>query len=87
MERMEIMSQPEIHHDRIRNLTSDKANRKIDRQTDRNLRGVLAQGREAIESRLNELDKEWDIDRVLMLNFSTLVFIQLVLAVKKDKRW
>lgn len=72
--------------DRIRSLTSDRVNRNLDKKTERLLRGVEAMGPDAIRERLNEIDKEWDIDRVLMLNFSVLVFAQLLLA-RKDKRW
>ncbi len=72
--------------DRIRSLTSDRVNRNLDKKTERLLRGVEAMGPDVIRERLKEIDKEWDIDRVLMLNFSVLVFAQLLLA-RKDKRW
>lgn len=77
---------PYGHFDRIRDYTADKINHKLDHQTERIIRGVQALGPEAIQQRLNELDKEWDIDRVLMLNFSVLVFAQL-LAARKYPKW
>lgn len=77
---------PERHFDRVRDLTADKVNSKIDLKTERIIRGVKAMGPEAVEARLKELDKEWDIDRVLMFNFSALVFAQL-LAAKKNPKW
>jgi len=77
---------PEGHFDRIRNLTADKINQKLDLKTERLIRGVESMGPQAIQTRLQELDKEWDIDRMLMLNFSVLVFAQL-LAARKNKKW
>lgn len=78
--------QPEGHFDKIRKRTFTKVNRKIDLQTKLMIEDVTAMGPEAIKVRLKELDKEWDIDRVLMLNFSVLVFPQL-LAARKNKKW
>ncbi len=72
--------------DRVRALSSSQANWNIDKKTERLLKGVEALGPEAIKERLDELDKEWDIDRVLMVNFSILVFAQL-LAARKNKKW
>lgn len=85
MDSMELYN-PENHYDRIRDLTADKVNQKIDLQTERIIRGLEAMGPDAIKLRLKELEKEWDIDRVLMLNFSVLVFAQL-LAARKNRNW
>lgn len=72
--------------DRVRNMSSEQANRKIDANTRESIDRTAAAGRAAIERRLTELAKEWDVDRVLMLNFATLVFAQLV-AATRDRRW
>jgi hypothetical protein len=72
--------------DRVRHRSPDGANRKIDATTRENIARVTAQGAAAIERRLTELQKEWDVDRVLIANFAVLVFAQLV-AAKRDRRW
>lgn len=72
--------------DRIRRLSSESANRKIDQRTRESVARVTAGGRPAVEARLVELQKEWDIDRVLMANFAGLVLAQL-LAARRDRRW
>jgi hypothetical protein len=72
--------------DRVRHMSTDKANRAIDARMRDSVERVSAGGRTAIEQRLTELQQEWDIDRVLMLNFATLVFAQLV-AATRDRRW
>jgi hypothetical protein len=60
----------EEHHDRVRAMTTQKVNQKLDRNTERRIHAIQSEGPQAIRDRLEELDKEWDIDRVLMLNFS-----------------
>jgi hypothetical protein len=72
--------------DRVRHMSTDKANRAIDASTRASIERATAGGRAAIEQRLTALQQEWDIDRVLMVNFATLVFAQLV-AATRDRRW
>lgn len=40
-----------------------------------------------IDRRLQELDREWDIERTLRANASTLAFTGCVLAATSDRRW
>ncbi|MBA3640009.1 MAG: hypothetical protein H0W53_12160 [Acidobacteria bacterium] len=60
--------------------------RAIDASTRESIERATAGGRAAIEQRLVALQQEWDIDRVLMVNFAALVFAQLV-AATRDRRW
>lgn len=73
-------------YDRVRRMSLDQANQKIDAQTRESVERATAGGRMAIEERLIDLQHEWDIDRVLMLNFGVLVLAQLV-AAQRDRRW
>jgi len=75
------------HYDRVRDMTSERVNQKIDQQALQEIARVKEQGPSAIRQRLEEIEKEWDIDRVLMLNFSVLVFAQLVLAKTHNRKW
>ena len=72
--------------DRVRDMSADKANRAIDASTRESIERATAGGRAAIEQRLVALQQEWDIDRILMVNFAALVFAQLV-AATRDRRW
>lgn len=72
--------------DRVRSLSPESANRSIDRATLESIADTIAGGRAAIERRLSELQREWDVDRALVLNFSVLVLAQL-LAARRDRRW
>lgn len=90
--RMEIStSSPSVEqgleqYDRVRHMSPEGATRKIDARTRASIDHTSLKGRAAIERRLAELQQEWDVDRVLMLNFAVLVFAQLV-AARKNRRW
>jgi hypothetical protein len=82
-----IADQHELEQfDRVRRMSTDSANAKIDATMWESVERATAGGRAAIEARLVELQQEWDIDRVLMVNFSAIVLAQLV-AATKDRRW
>ena len=72
--------------DRVRHMSTNQANRAIDEHTRESIEGATEGGRAAIQDRLVALQKEWDIDRVLMVNFAAVVFAQLV-AARRDRRW
>jgi hypothetical protein len=58
--------------DRIRRYTASHVNARIDRLTWATIQQSVAAGRDAIIARLKELDREWNVDRVLMANFALL---------------
>lgn len=72
--------------DRVRRHSPEHATRKIDAHAAATVERVSAEGRDAVERRLTELQREWDVDRVLTLNFAVLVIAQL-LAARRDRRW
>lgn len=74
------------HLDRVRALTPQEFNQKIDLKTRRKISEAKAHGPRAIHARLRELDREWDVDRALLANFSVLIFAQLLLA-RKNRKW
>ncbi|MBC5994372.1 hypothetical protein [Pontibacter cellulosilyticus] len=72
---------------RVRESSTDTANQKIDRQTLENIERYGYDGPDTIDQRLKELEKEWDIERVLEVNASTLALSGIILGATKDKRW
>jgi len=48
---------------------------------------AYAAHREGIDRRLCELDREWDIERLLEMNAAALAFIGIVLGTVGDRRW
>ena len=50
---------------RVPQHTAEHINQRIRAQTEANIAGYAAAGPEAIDQRLKELDREWDIERTL----------------------
>ena len=73
--------------DRVRKTTSEKVNKEIDNQTEENIRYYYAKDAATIRARLNELDKEWDIERTLELNASLVALGGIILAAAVNKKW
>lgn len=72
--------------DRVQAHTSEAANRMIhEAMTERLVYAALHPDR--IEERLGELDREWDVERVLEANASTLALAGLALGSAVDRRW
>lgn len=74
--------------DNSRNATSDKINEGIDKRTKENIY-QLSHNLESNEvgRRIGELEKEWDIDRTLMANASTLSLAGVVLGSTVNRNW
>jgi hypothetical protein len=76
--------------DRVRAHTSASVNAQIDRETATRISEYQALGPVARGRRLAELDREWDIDRGLMLLFSALGGLTFTLGMTRKrllKRW
>lgn len=73
--------------DRVRRSTAYQYNQQIDAQTDANIQHFGALDRQRILYRIEELDREWDVERVLEVNASTLALTGLVLGLTVDRRW
>jgi hypothetical protein len=73
--------------DRVRSSTALEVNREIDRRTTSNVRRYASSSEEVIQRRIEELDREWDIERVLEVNASTLALTGLLLGVTVNRRW
>lgn len=56
--------------DRVREHSSRVVNDRIDMLARASVDKCIERGHDAIVQRLAELDREWDIDRALMLNFA-----------------
>src|SRR5690606_41343324 len=74
--------------DNSRNATADKINERIDKRTKDNIYR-LSHNLESNEvgRRIEELEKEWDIDRTLMANASTLSLAGVVLGSTVNRNW
>ena len=67
--------------------TSEQVNAKIRRETEVRIAQCAAQGKEAIDQRLAELEREWDIERTLEANAATASLIGLTLGATVNRKW
>ena len=75
------------HTDRVRANTAAQVNRRVDEQIERNIRHYSGQTKEEIYRRIQDLDQEWDIERVLETMASSLSLSGIVLGATVDRKW
>ena len=73
--------------DRVRANTSEEINRELDRQLAARVHGYEQKSSGEITSRIDELDREWDMERWLETNASAIAFSGLMLGVTHSKKW
>jgi hypothetical protein len=73
--------------ERVPAHTADHVNETIRRDTEDRIARVAARGPAAIQRHLEELDREWDIERTLEANAATVSLIGLTLGATVDRRW
>jgi hypothetical protein len=72
--------------DRVRKHTPQRINREIEQQIAKRVQD-LASNPGLIDTRLQELDAEWDIERAIELNASALALTGVVLGATADRRF
>jgi hypothetical protein len=72
---------------RVEQSTEKSVNECIARRIERNLLRVAQQGSMEIDRRLEELDHEWDIERMLESNAASFVLLGLGLGAFVDRRF
>ena len=73
--------------ERVPQHTAEHVNEQIRRQTEERVARCAAAGRQAIDRRLAELDREWDIERTLEVNAATASLVGLTLGATVDRKW
>lgn len=73
--------------DRVRENTSDEINRQIDDEIVARVQEYAARSRADITRRIEELDREWDMERLLESNASVLALTGLVLGATHSRKW
>lgn len=74
-------------HDLVRRHTLEEMLRQIEEQTEHNIEFYSAQPPEVIEKRIDELGREWSIERYLQVNVSTVGLTTAVLALISSRKW
>ena len=73
--------------DRVRENAAAEINARIDAETAARVRDYAARDLPEITARIAELDREWDVERVLETNAAGLALAGLALGVTRDRRW
>jgi len=74
------------NEDRVKQATPSSINSKIEKDTWNNVSQYMNKSNDEITERIHQLEKEWDIERYLGVNMSTLALIGLA-AGSKNKKW
>ena len=73
--------------DRVRANTSEEINRQLDRELEARVKAFEQRRPAEITQRIDELDREWDMERLLETNASAIAFAGLALSVTHSKKW
>ena len=83
----ENMNNQSNSEDRMRGSTPKPLNSKIDQEIKEHLKEYSDAEYEAMDQRLNELDKEWDMERALILTSASNILIGLALGTFVNRKW
>jgi hypothetical protein len=72
---------------RVERSTDESINARLEREAVFKIAGVAAAGHAAMLRRLDELDREWDIERTLQANAASLILVTTTLGFAADRRW
>ena len=72
--------------DRVRRSTPEEINKEIDQEIISNI-SAYSSSPAAIEQRLHELKKEWDIEKTLEVNASSLALAGVLLGAFVNRKW
>lgn len=78
---------PTYETDRVRRHTAPDSLRQIDELTRQNVRHFGAQPRGLIDARIAQLERKWDMERILETNASLLALGGAVLGLTVNKKW
>jgi predicted nucleic acid-binding protein len=67
-------------HDHVRHNTSPAVNRRIDEEMAASVRRYARLSRDAVDARIEEVEREWDVERYLETTASTFAFIGAVMG-------
>src|SRR5690242_801845 len=73
--------------ERVQCNTADEINERIRRQTEESVRRHAEAGPEAIEHRLAELDREWDVERCVETMAPAFTLAGMTLGLTVSRKW
>jgi hypothetical protein len=76
-----------ITSSRVAANTPEYLNLRIRRNAEERIVRITKDGPKTLERRFEELDREWDVERVLTTLFSGVILAGLALGASKSRRW
>jgi hypothetical protein len=73
--------------DRVRANTAAEINWRIDRDIAACVASYRGKSKAEIQLRIDRLEREWDMERLLEMNASALAFTGLLLGLTRNKKW
>ncbi|MGN6555346.1 MAG: hypothetical protein ACTHLW_16690 [Verrucomicrobiota bacterium] len=73
--------------DRVRANTKTEINEELDRELEQRLRFYAVQPRAVLSDRIEELDREWDIERALETNAAAVGLAGVLLGMTASRKW
>jgi hypothetical protein len=77
----------EIGWDRVRSMSASHVNERVQREIEGRVRHVTSQGRDAVQRRIFELEREWNIDQALMTNLAVLGLAGVLAGALRSRKW
>jgi hypothetical protein len=74
-------------NDRVRLNTPSKFNNRIDQATMKRVWAYAKKSPDELSARVKELDREWDLERVLETGAATLSLTGVLLSIARGRRW
>ena len=72
---------------RVTQNTGRRVNERIRRESEQNVRRYGGADKQTISRRLEELDREWDFERMIETGASVNIIVGLILGATVDRRW
>jgi hypothetical protein len=82
-----MKDQNKIYPDRVRAHSTESSKKDVDKTIEDNIKYYASKSKEEISARIEELDKEWDIERILESNASALALTGLLLGANRNRGW
>jgi hypothetical protein len=76
-----------LRGDKVRAKTPPEINQAIDTETAAIVKFYACKTDDEISKRIEELDKEWDIGRIVEVRAATASLIGVILGLKRSKKW
>ncbi|TRY17880.1 DUF2892 domain-containing protein [Tessaracoccus rhinocerotis] len=73
--------------DRVRSSTSDDVQHRLDEERLQRVTEMVGAPAEAITARIEELDRAWDVERVLEANASSLMLFGVLMSRVHSRKW